>query len=97
MKYYRDSFPKATVTPKLHMLEDHVVPLLQRRHGGFGLMGEQGAESIYEYFNSLGRTYHSTRGPVLSLNTMMREHLVHVVPENICARPPPNRRKRKNT
>ena len=90
----KDSFPKATVTPKLHMLEDHV---LQRWHGGYILMGEQGAESIHEYFNSLGRTYHSTRDPVLSLNTMMREHLVHVVPENICARPPPNKKKRKNT
>ncbi len=28
MSYYRESFPHATVTPKLHMLEDHVVPFL---------------------------------------------------------------------
>jgi hypothetical protein len=30
LNYYRETFPTASVTPKLHMLEDHVVPFLRR-------------------------------------------------------------------
>lgn len=33
----------------MHMLEEHVVPWLRMWHVGFGLMGEQGAESIHAY------------------------------------------------
>ena len=36
LSFYRDSFPHATVTPKLHMLEDHVVPFLQEFGVGIG-------------------------------------------------------------
>ena len=50
MAYYRSQFPTATVTPKLHMLEEHV-PWIKRWGMGFGLLGEQGAESIHAYFN----------------------------------------------
>ena len=52
MKYYRETFDKATVTPKLHMLEKHTLPWLKEWGVGFGLMGEQGAESIHRWFNS---------------------------------------------
>ena len=55
--YYREELPHSTVTPKLHMLEEHLVPWLQRWRVGFGLLGEQGAESIHARFNSLKRTY----------------------------------------
>ena len=51
--YYSDSFPHASIAPKLHMLEDHVVPFLQRWKVGFGFLGEQGAESIHARFNSI--------------------------------------------
>ena len=43
MDFYRDSFKESAVTPKLHMLEEHVIPWLRI---GFGFMGEQGAEGI---------------------------------------------------
>lgn len=29
MAYYRGEFPSATVTPKLHILKDHMLPWLQ--------------------------------------------------------------------
>ena len=45
LAYYRSSFPQATVTPKLHILEEHVVPFLREWRVGFGFHGEQGAES----------------------------------------------------
>jgi len=53
MAYYRATFPLATVLPKMHILEDHIVPWIRQWQVGFGFMGEQGAESIHAYFNSL--------------------------------------------
>ena len=35
------------ITPKLHMIEEHTFPLMQRLAVGLGLMAEQGAESIH--------------------------------------------------
>ncbi len=64
MKDYRQKFPEATVLPKMHLLEDHVVPWLRRWHVGFGFMGEQGAESIHCSFNQLTRAYMGVRGCV---------------------------------
>ena len=54
MSFYRIHFPNATVTPQLHMLEEHTVPFLQPWDIGFGFMGEQGAESIH---NSIEKYY----------------------------------------
>ena len=53
MKFYRETFPWASVLPKMHMLEEHVVSWLRMWHIGFGMMGEQGAESIHAHFNQL--------------------------------------------
>jgi len=53
MGYYRATFPLAMVLPKMHILEDHIVPWIRQWQIGFGFMGEQGAESIHAYFNSL--------------------------------------------
>lgn len=93
MKFYRESFPTATVLPKMHILEDHVIPWLSQWHVGFGLMGEQGAESIHAYFNSLKITYRSVADPVDHLKQMMVEHLLHIAPVNVDAKPPVKKRK----
>ncbi len=54
MRYYQQTFPDASVTVKLHLLEDHMVPFLRRWHEvGFGLLGEQGSESIRTDFNNI--------------------------------------------
>ena len=47
MHYYRDVFPEASIKPKLHILEDHMVNFLRNCRVGCGLLGEQGAESIH--------------------------------------------------
>lgn len=95
MKYYRDTFPAATVLPKMHFLESHVVPWLRLWHMGFGLMGEQGVESIHKYFNALGRTYRGIADPVKRLKHTMKEHFLHIAPVNIEERPPIKRKKSK--
>ena len=75
------------------ILEDHVVPWLKEWRVGFGLMGEQGAESIHVYFNSLARTYHSIPQRVDHLRAMMREHSLHSTPTLATERPLVKRRK----
>ena len=58
MKFYWAKFPTASITPKLHLLEDHVIKFVKTWRVGFGLLGEQGqAESIHSAFNSLKRVY----------------------------------------
>lgn len=53
MELFRSKFPSATIPPKMHMLEDHTMDWVRARNVGFGLLGEQGAESIHARFNSL--------------------------------------------
>ena len=36
-EYYRSTLPGSTITPKLHMLEDHILPFLKKWKVGFGL------------------------------------------------------------
>lgn len=93
MNFYRSKFPQATVLPKMHILEEHVVPWVREWGVGFGLMGEQGAESIHSYFNNLVRTYKSIPNPVDRLRYIMKEHLLHTSPENIMAAPVFKKRK----
>ena len=53
MANYRLLFPDASVTPKMHLLEEHTVDWMRRWHTGCGLMGEQGAESIHAHLRKL--------------------------------------------
>ena len=83
MAYYREEFPQTTVTPKLHILEDHMVPWLQRHRVGFGLLDEQGVESIHAKFNTLKGTYCTMLDKVKRLKHLMEAHYLHTAPENI--------------
>ena len=65
----------------MHMLEDHTLEWVRARNVGFGLLGEQDAESIHARFNSLGRTYASVPNGVERLRNTMREHLISITPE----------------
>ncbi|KAL5473856.1 hypothetical protein EMCRGX_G028418 [Ephydatia muelleri] len=57
MTFFRESFPQATVPIEMHLLEDHAVPWAKSFHVGFGLLGEQGAESIHAKFTRLSLSY----------------------------------------
>ncbi len=81
----------------MHMLEEHVIPWLLRWHVGFGLLGEQGIESIHAHFNSFGRTFRSIHDEVARLRQLMKAHLLHTAPDNIAATPGVKRRKKSNT
>ena len=73
MAYYR-TIPGASITPKVHMLEDHTVDFLRKWRVGFGMLSEQGAESIHTVFNQLNRTYANIHNGVDRLRQVMTEH-----------------------
>ena len=67
---------------------------VRARSVGFGLLGEQGAESIHARFNSLRRTYASVPSGVERLKNIVKEHLISIPPQNVGARPPPAKRRK---
>ena len=50
MEFFRTNFPKGTIPIKMHMIVDHAVQWARSTLVGFGLLGEQGAESIHPKF-----------------------------------------------
>ena len=66
--------PNVTVTQKLHILEDHMLPWLQRWKVGFGLLEKQGAESIHAKFNTLNDNYRTILDKLNQLKQLMKEH-----------------------
>ena len=93
LNYYKSSFPQATVTPKLHMLEDHVVPFLKEWHVGFGFHGEQGAESLHALIQRIGQSYASIPNRVDRLKNIIKAHHLQVSPLLIAQEPASKRRK----
>ena len=81
LRTYRELFPNATVLPKMHILEDHVIPWLQRWKIGAGLMGEQGAESIHAHIAQLEQQYSSIANPLERIKYVYREHNLESAPE----------------
>ena len=69
------------------MLEEHTVAWVQKWHVGFGLLGEQGAESIHAKFNALHRTYCSIHDKLQHYQCVMKEHLISIAPQNVAAIP----------
>ena len=88
-------FPESSITPKLHSLENHVVPFIHLWRVGLGMMGEQGAESIHARVNTLERFYCSMPNKVEQLKSFVLEHLRQVCPMNIVKQPPPLKQQRK--
>ena len=94
LSYYRWVFPEASVTVKMHMLEEHLVPFLREWRGiGFGLMAEQGAESIHKEFNNLMHRFVNIPDRVERLRCVLREHHLRCCPVNRDAKPQPKKRK----
>ena len=95
IRYYRATFPEASIMRKLHMF-DHVVLLIRQCRVGLGVMGEQGAESVHNRFNVLERTHSNMPNKVNRLKCMVADHFRQVFPANIDKlRPAAKRAKRE--
>ena len=100
LKHYREEFPKskypkASILPKMHLLEDHMVGWLKKYHLGLGLMGEQGAESIHAHLNRLETTYSSVRNRLERLKHIFEMYTIETTPALQSLTPTVKRRKRK--
>ena len=93
MKYYREKFPNSSVTPKMHMLERHIVTQTAKWGFGMGLLGEQGAESIHAKFNSMERAYSGIPNKKDRLLRVVQEHHLTIDPDNLVLLPTVKKRK----
>lgn len=93
MKFYQENFPEASVLPKMHFMEEHMVPWFRKYDVGLGLMGEQGAESIHASINSVKRAYSNMTDAVQRLICILREHHRQTCPALANQKPQKKRRK----
>ena len=92
LSYYRCAFPNASIIVKLHLLEDHIAPFLRKWGVGFGIMAEQGAESIHAELNSLTRRYVNITDRIERLRCVLKEYHLRCSPEVLAAKPIPRRK-----
>ncbi len=95
MAYYRSEFSNYSVPLKFHLLEDHAVEWFKRYPFGFGLLGEQGAESVHAVVNRLKVNFRAMRSDVKRLKTTMEEQHMKCAPQ-LEGRIPERRRYKKN-
>lgn len=94
---YRAAFPTATILPKMHILEDHVVPWAREWKLSCGFMGEQGAESLHAAFNYDERAYSNMRDRVERLKLLLQNHHLKILPSITELHPPLLKKKKSNT
>ncbi|XP_071945125.1 uncharacterized protein [Antedon mediterranea] len=91
MEEYRKT--NKSISPKLHMLEEHVIPQLKAWRFGLGLVSEQGGESIHAALNKRKRTVAGMHDRLGQLTSMMRSHAITTQPCIIEEIVEPKRRK----
>ena len=74
------------------MLEDHILPFLEKWNAGCGFYGEQGGESIHQVFKQIKHRFSAIKNGVSRLKYTMEEHLRNVSPN--CE--VPEKKKKKN-
>ena len=90
----RAELPQQNITPKLHLLEDHMVPFIRKWRAGPGLLGEQGGESVHKEFNVLAARHASMRQRGIDrLLAALREQHMQVHPSNVKKAPEQKKRK----
>ena len=97
MSLYRKTFPQASILPKMHVLEDHVIPWMRRWKVGAGMMGEQGAESIHAQMMKLERVYQSMPNELDRLKYVFQEQTLESAPSLSSLRPPPKKKRKTST
>lgn len=85
------------ITPKLHLLEEHVLECMDHFGMGLALLGEQGMESIHACFNKLNTTFTAIPSARDRLRTCAEQHFHATLPQNAAFRPKTVPRKRKSS
>lgn len=85
----------ASTLPKMHMLEDHVVPWMKRWKVGCGCMGKQGADSLHASFNNAEKAFNNMVDRVERLRVVLQNHHLKLIPSITSLEPPPLKKKTK--
>lgn len=95
MVYFRKTWPNENISPKMHMLEDHVTDFIKQWGLGLGIYNEQGGESIHAEYNILKKQFSSIPNSAQRLKYTMKEHYIksHPVAQTIAKRAHPKPRK----
>ena len=83
---------RGRVTPKLHMLEAHVLDSMGRFGVGLGMLGEQGGESLHAEFNLLTNTFRSVVREIDRLAMIVKQHCLTTLPQQLAKDPAVARR-----
>lgn len=73
---------KGNVTPKLHLLEDHVVDQMRHFGAGLALRGEQGGETIHHEWNELDRRFSGVPDNLERLKLVAKAHATATLPSH---------------
>ena len=76
MFHLRVDWPQVKITPKMHMLEDHMFDFISKWKTGCGLYGEQGIESAHNGINKMKHRYSNIKNDLERLNYIMNQHLL---------------------
>ncbi|XP_078660010.1 uncharacterized protein LOC144904748 [Branchiostoma floridae x Branchiostoma belcheri] len=91
---YRELFPTSSVSVKMHLLEEHVIPWIRCWGVGLGFHGEQGVEQVHAVFNRINRSTSSIPDAVRRLKSTLETHLLQVHPGRQDGVPAPKKRRR---
>ena len=89
----RAELPQQNITPKLHLLEDHMVPFIRKWRAGPGLLGEQGGESVHKEFVLAARHASLRQRGIDRLLAALQEQHMQVHPSNVKKAPEQKKRK----
>ena len=97
MRFLRNNFPNQ-VCPKQHILEDHVVPWMQKHMCRLDLHGEQGLEHIHQRFKKITSVTNHIKIPEKRMMCEMRKHYTENIMRVIyCDKRPKRGKKRAAT
>ena len=71
------------VTPKLHLLEDHIVLCIRRFGVGLGLLGEQGGEGLHHEMNIVLGKLMNIPNDLDRLKKAVENHCVATLPKHL--------------
>ena len=74
--YCRKFWPRETIPPILHTLEDHAADFIKSSSPGHGVYWEHGAESIRKIFGLLQRTHCSLQPAMMRLQSMLKKNII---------------------
>lgn len=92
MALFRFEFPNATITPKMHILEEHVVPWVKEYKAGLGFFAEVGVEASHSGLKIISPFYDTVPSKPRQLVLKLNAHLLYVHPEQRSKQPKVQRR-----